>query len=173
VDDLGQPQLIQLPSIPDLLANKFTSIIHTSCAIVTNINGDRICLLHLIPFFYEPLNKTVPRYHITVYDFNTTENKWLFHGEMEGTFIDPDFIEASDSVAIENIINRSVTPMTSAEYRNIYISNDEVGEYISMWVPFIKINNDLVLLRPDYEEMSTFVRIDTIEPQSTLSGGEL
>jgi hypothetical protein len=151
---------IGIPDILDISSKKLTTINSNAKGLTINNTGDRICFVNFTLFYIEQINKYVPRYAVSVYD-KQDNNEWFEFGTLLGSLIDPTYIEAlQDLLSDENKINRKLRAESTGEYRNIDLSDD--GIYASMWTPFIKIDDDIIIIKPFYEPITSFVRIDSI-----------
>jgi len=156
----------------DMSTSTIMGINRTSSGMVIDINGSRICSINIVMYYVKTLNTTIPRYHISIYDLDQTQNKWGLYKEMFGSFVDPKYVEGGVNIDPNTIMARKFKPEISAEYRNLYISTESDGEYISMWVPYASYNGELIVLKPNYERISSLVRVDDIkiETSTTTSG---
>ena len=143
-----------------LIQRKLSLINNTAMGISINDSSTRFCFINLSLFFIEQINQYVPRYGVSVYDKNNSE--WFEFGSLLGSTIDPTYVEANPLTPVKDRINRKVTAINTAEYRNISSSLDDDGIYVGMWTPFVKYDNDVIVLKPFYEKVSSFVRVDSI-----------
>jgi hypothetical protein len=166
VDLPGDSKYTERTSV-DLSTALFMGINRTSCGMVIDINGSRICFINIVMFYVQKLNKNIPRYHISIYDLDRTQNKWALYKEMFGSFVDPTHLEGGSNIDPNKVLARKFKPEISAEYRNLYISTESDGEYISMWVPYASYNGEIIILKPNYERISSLVRVDDIKIDKT------
>lgn len=145
-----------------LIQRNMTTINNTATGLGMNPSSTRFTFINLSLFFIEEINKYVPRYAVSVYD-KKTDGTWFEFGTLLGSTIDPTFIEANPSLGIDVRTTRAVTALNTAEYKNINISLNDDGVYVCMWVPFIKYDEDVVVVKPFYENVSSFVRVDSIK----------
>lgn len=88
--------------------------------------------------------------------------QWVEYKQMEGSYLDLTWLEAKENIPLDIVFQRQITTTNSGEYRNLSISPDSVGQYISLWCPFVQGDNELTVIKPVYEEISSIVRIDAI-----------
>lgn len=140
----------------------FKSIRRTSAGIIINPSGNTIVMIHIAPFYNKEMNMTFPRYYITIYRLDMTTNKWAFFKELYGSYLDPNYLEARDDIDPKIVYNRKFKAELTAEYRNLYIDEREENNYVSMWCPYIRHNGEIVIIKPGFENITSFVNIDSL-----------
>lgn len=148
-----------------LIQRNLSSINNTAMGLSINPSATRFCFINLSLFFVEEIARYVPRYGVSVYD-KKSDDTWFQFGTLLGSVIDPAFIEANPTLGIDVKTTRKITALNTAEYKNISSSLDDDGVYVGMWTPFIKYDNDVIVVKPFYEPVSSFVRVDSIKNTS-------
>lgn len=159
-NDDNTKSLVHNSSI-DLSAKEYTAVRKSSSSVVINKNGDRLSFIHTLKFYFTQIDRTLPRYYASIYKHDVNLGWCEFRG-MGGSILDPNYVEVIDTVTDEQMNNYPFTPEQSGQYRNIYASPDDEGEYLNMWVPYIQYENDIVAIRPEYEPIMSIARIDSI-----------
>ena len=142
--------------------NNILSINKISVAINLNKNGTRIAFINIYSYYHEETNTRYPRYRVTLYSKNSVSGTWLVSGHIGGSLVDPTFVEINNNITDSQIVERKFSAEKAGEYRNIYFSEDDDGEYASVWTPIIKYGNDIVTFKPKYENIASFVRTSSV-----------
>lgn len=159
----------------DLREYNYKSVRKSASSIIVNKTFDRVCVVNLDDLYYDELDKSYTTYFVTIFSKKVTSNEWIYYGRMNGSIIDPNSIEVKgidhdDPIHYLTEYHPEYAPhyLKTGMYRNLYISTNDDGFYLNIFVPFIGINSsdlvfDIVLLKPDNEFVTATARIDTIK----------
>jgi hypothetical protein len=159
----------------DISEYYYSTVRKSASSIIVNKTFDRVCVVNLDGYYYEELDKSYSTYFATIFSRKVINGEWIYYGRMNGSVLDPNSIETKgidhdDPIHYLTEYHPEYAPhyAKTGLYRNLYISTNDDGFYLNIFVPFIGINVsdtdfDIVLIKPEYEYVTSTARIDTIK----------